>query len=1040
MTGERSPLEVQQRLLAGLSDEATAVVQSPLRRLLVIAGAGAGKTEAMARRIAWWHAIDGVAKDQIVAFTFTERAAEEMKFRVRKYMSAVSPNGEDPSLGGMYVGTIHSYCLNTLRRLWPRQFHNDEILDEVARYSLVQQGYDFVLGLPALQKALGAGRQYGKSRADTIDFFLRGYDLLNEYNRLDVRLPESPMPAFGYESEWCKEAELSEPVGDDDIAEAFSKSAARYHAFLRCRHFLDFSSSQSELVRRLQQEPEKLEELRAGTSHLVIDEVQDVNKVQDDLRRLILGDQGHLTAVGDHRQAIYGFRGGRIDLMADLADELEAGPDSGVLEMTANYRSTPRIVELSNRWNDTIGAPGTMSAADMTAGREGRADRDDTHVMTASFVDREAEATWIADAISELVRGDQGAEHDAHGGDRGICYSDIGVLVRSSTDARTYQNVLRERGIPAVVRAGPDLFAQPEVLLFASALHIATGRDSFPTSNWNERTIGNRVRNELDGAGDAVEAIPAALKRLEDEGLLVEPEACERLLRAARAMATRLVDEAEVAPSVLEQIQTPELREFLKGSKSIRRVFPQSIYQWLLAETGMSWWDDGSVRGRMATFHLGQLSSLLTGIETPGWTSPKGFVHQIFGLLLWASKQASPDEAPLLVAPDAVTVTTIHSVKGLEYGAVFVADVAAYRFPSNMAKRGPELPYGDELRGELRTDLLADNANTDSERRLMYVALTRAERYLFVTTSRKSSFFKKLEDLVEDVGGVASDGEMTPVVCRQASVVSNETRLMTSFSDLRYYLECPHDFYLRKVLGFSPTIDQAFGYGRGVHNLMREVHLEPAEWAALRDDREALEARIQELIDQGLFYLRHTTGTPAALMHAKGVRIVADYVETYGDELAQLEFEPEREFEVLLPEENVLVTGAIDVVRCDSPPRVSIVDFKSGEAVSDKHQGLDEDEMRLQVSIYAIAAKQELQYEPELGLVRYLGEPDRSKAELRVPLDDEVVATSRRRVASLASSIQNRKFDEGPSAPEKEDKVARCQSCDFKRLCSHALC
>ena len=110
----RSPREVRRILLDGLSDEAAAIVQSPFGQLLVVAGAGAGKTEAMARRIAWWHAIDGVPKDRIVAFTFTERAAEEMKFRVRRFMAKVSPEGEDPSLGGMYVGTIHGYCMNTL--------------------------------------------------------------------------------------------------------------------------------------------------------------------------------------------------------------------------------------------------------------------------------------------------------------------------------------------------------------------------------------------------------------------------------------------------------------------------------------------------------------------------------------------------------------------------------------------------------------------------------------------------------------------------------------------------------------------------------------------------------------------------------------------------------------------------------------------------------------------------------------------------------------------------------------------------------------
>ncbi|QWC84557.1 PD-(D/E)XK nuclease family protein [Nocardioidaceae bacterium] len=149
------------------------------------------------------------------------------------------------------------------------------------------------------------------------------------------------------------------------------------------------------------------------------------------------------------------------------------------------------------------------------------------------------------------------------------------------------------------------------------------------------------------------------------------------------------------------------------------------------------------------------------------------------------------------------------------------------------------------------------------------------------------------------------------------------------------------------------------------------------------------------------------------------------YVVTYGDELAELEFEPEREFEVLLPEENVLITGAIDVVRRDSPPRISIVDLKSGEAVSDNHDALDEEEMRLQVSTDAIAAKQELEYEPESGLVRYLAEPDPDRRELTVPLSDDVIAESREQVAGLAGDIQRRDYCEAlRRTAAKSERVA----------------
>jgi ATP-dependent DNA helicase UvrD/PcrA len=108
-------------------------------------------------------------------------------------------------------------------------------------------------------------------------------------------------------------------------------------------------------------------------------------------------------------------------------------------------------------------------------------------------------------------------------------------------------------------------------------------------------------------------------------------------------------------------------------------------------------------------------------------------------------------------------------------------------------------------------------------------------------------------------------------------------------------------------------------------------------------------------------------------MRKKGLRVVADYVAHYADELSRLEFEPEKAFETLVEygdqDGGALITGAIDIVRQDDPPRVTLIDFKSGDPDSDNHQKLDEQEMKLQVAIYAVGAKKEHEYQPEGGMV-----------------------------------------------------------------------
>src|SRR5690348_6734940 len=105
---------IQALLFKDLTDGQRDAVKSSHRRLLVVAGAGSGKTEVMARRIAWWVGVEGISKDNIIAFTFTERAAEEMKFRIRGWIEKIT-DSEEVALGNMYVGTIHGFCIAKIR-------------------------------------------------------------------------------------------------------------------------------------------------------------------------------------------------------------------------------------------------------------------------------------------------------------------------------------------------------------------------------------------------------------------------------------------------------------------------------------------------------------------------------------------------------------------------------------------------------------------------------------------------------------------------------------------------------------------------------------------------------------------------------------------------------------------------------------------------------------------------------------------------------------------------------------------------------------
>ena len=609
---------------------------------------------------------------------------------------------------------------------------------------------------------------------------------------------------------------------------------------------------------------------------------------------------------------------------------------------------------------------------------------------------------------------------------------------------------LESADIPCIVRAGPDLFSQPEILLLLGAISLSAGVDEFFGSPHNPKSLPNRIQSVLACAPKPRSVVGYAADALRRSGLVFSKAAENRLVLAAESLGTRIVEEKSVPKKDIRDLRTQKLRDFLTTDRPLRRVFPQQIFHWLLAEAEVETWDTCSGRGETAMFHLGALSGLITGIETPGWTSAKDYKWQVIGLCQYGAESGRTPEQPLIVQPDAVTISTIHAVKGLEFAAVFVADVCSRRFPSQNARRTVKVPMSGAILRDIDIAGLSDTDNYDGERRLMYVALTRAERFLVISHStlkpkgrrEVSQFIGELTGAVRDSGGtVTSDTAALLDAIRHAPLeLRHEVQLSTSFSDLRYYLGCPHDFYLRKVLGFAPTIDQAFGYGRGVHNLLRAIHTDPASWAGLAKDRKRLEEAIEGLLARGLFYLRYTTGDPAANMRHKGVRIVADYVQRFSEELSGLTFEPEKEFETVVEYDDgqraAMISGAIDIVRRDDPPRVTLIDFKSGDPESDAHQVLDQEEMRLQLGIYAIAAKKELQYEPEKGLVRYLGADtdSRDKSQLEVPLDARAIADARKTVVETAASIRDRRFSSGPRKAGPDGRE-RCTSCDFLGFC-----
>ena len=1004
---------IEDLLLEGLTAAQAEAVRSRQRRLLVVAGAGSGKTEVMARRVAWWVAVEGVPPGQVVAFTFTEKAAREMRARIRRAL-ALASHGD---LGDMFVGTIHAFCLAQLRALAPERYHNYEVLDELARLALIQREYDLLGFYPFTRATTGTWYRY---RA--IERFLQGYDLLCEHGELRVELPPAPAHTRA-DKEWYRRARLLTPVGRSELAEAFSRVAARYYACLHLHRCLDFSTSQNELVRMLERE-EYLARLRGAITHVVVDECQDINPVQDRLIRLLVGDCGHLLAVGDHRQAIYAWRGGRVELMARLHAEVAADPEGGVIELAENFRSTPRIVALANAWARKIGDTGGMPSPDMLHGRAGRRDESPAHVALMRSYSRQLEAEGIAQVVRALVPGDgRGAAHDDGDGERGLTYADVAVLLRSRRDLATYVEALERRGIPVVVRGSPQLLLQPEVLLCVAALALVAGRQELVDQRYGEEreAIAQAVGCGWDAGAPAI--LEAACRRARATGLPLRRGVEYRLARLAQAVRSRLAGGPRPSRRELRGLRSAPTRDWLAAQRFPREVFLQEVLHHLLAEAEVGAWDaSGAPRARAAMYHLGQLSSMLASLNLTGPSDLELLGHQVETLCLWSLGRPRLEEHPLAEGLDAVTVSTIHAAKGLEFPAVVVADVSERRFPSSLATQRPNLPFDHELWERLQLWQLSDNEHLDGERRLLYVALTRAERYLLVSASSPSGFFWELAELAEREGvPSASPAEVARHLRLRPSARSLRPQLSEAFSSLRYYLECPHDYYLRRLLGFRPVVNEYLGYGQGLHNLLREIHSQPQHWARLAEDEARLRAELDRLIAGGLFFLRYASPETRRRLQARALELVAGYVREHAGELGVRRYEPERPFEVLL-EEDVLLAGAVDLL--EGGEELAVVDFKSGEAGA-----YDEELLRLQVQLYALALGRATGRAPQVGLVRFVG--GEGPAEMRVELGPEALRRALELAGEAAQGIREGRFDEGPTPRH----VGRCARCDFRLFC-----
>ncbi len=915
----------------------------PSHTLLCLACAGSGKSRTLAYRIARLVS-EGVDPGSIVAITFTEKAAESIKQRVS---GALARAGQDPRvITAMYIGTIHAFCLEILKKI-DAKYNQFDVLDP-NRLRLLLMNHYGTLRLGQLQNL------YRTKYFQTINEVANALYVTNG-EMVDVSCVSQGSPPLG-------------------------RTLQELRQVMDREQFVDFSSMPRLVVEALGKQESKAQKAVEHVRHLMIDEYQDVEPSLEALIEILGARAETLFCVGDDDQAIYAWKGADVN---NILCFNQKHPNASRHTLSVNYRSTEPIVTAADRFvHAELGAQLYPKAPEANHNPSPR----DFRVLW--FENRQDEAEWIAHRIRHLL-GTKFVE--ANGTERGLSPGDFAILMRSAdkpegqsgTQRHTaFTDALTNVGVEFNLQSAGSIFSRPHARVIQETLELL--RHDTPDRD--------QVRAHLEA--DVWPVFPEA-----KFGRVVEV-----LSRWGR------------------NIHRP-------SSGSRVRLYPQQFLHEILHAFEIK----RSLLPPQAMRDLGVLSQVLQDVESVylsidsagRYRSVLNFVNNLVG--------AGYDSGIREIAsrPDEVTVSTVHKMKGLEFPVVFVADVEQGRFPTNRSSYRGWLPSECI---QAAVDRGAHHGTREGEIRLFYTAITRAERYLYVTGCeqlpggrkrwRESDFSRRLlhPEISDDSVGLPDGLEPAQAVAR-----IEEPVVPTSFTEIRQYLCCPQQYRFSRLYGFSPPIKEMFGFGRTVHTAVSALHLQFDSGAPSPDEARDLA--------QSVFHLKHVAPSrdpevrPGPYERAKerSGQILSDYVDSF-----ELDFGQRRQVEMRfeVPVEQAVITGSIDLLlREDERGQVldaRVIDFKAidGGANPSEDPTLHWTELSLQVQLYAHAAHEVVNEHARTGHVHLL----KGNSRIDVPVEPEALEAA---LGNVKWAVDRVLDDDFPMRPH----TTKCEACDFRLLC-----
>ncbi|RJR28574.1 ATP-dependent helicase [Candidatus Microgenomates bacterium] len=865
--------------------------------LLVVAGAGTGKTTVITERIKHLVISDLAKPEEILALTFTEKASAEMQNRVDEAL----PYG----YSNMWISTFHSFCDRVLRAeaLQIGLSTNFKLMTEAESVKLFRDNlFEFSLDY---FRPLGSPNKFVSA-------------ILKHFSRLqDENISPNEYVAWAKKHLKSTNSKNKEKLFEAKKWKELADAYATYDKIKIRENVFDFGDLIAKTLLLFNVRPNVLSEYQKKFKYVLVDEFQDTNFAQNELSILLAGKNGNITVVGDDDQSIYRFRGASVSNILQFKNTYK---NAKVVVLNKNYRSHQNILDASYKLINFNNPDRLEVRANIDKKLVSLRKTQENNIHFLHSKNGDEEALGVASEISKLVEND------------GYVFSDIAILARANNHVDAFARVFERAGIPFQFLGPAKLMQQREISDLIAYLKVVCDKsDSSSLMQVLSMNIFSVPAETISSLG--------SWARKHNKDLFSALVWSEDMPEGTSKKVSRII----------KMINKDEERSFTVSAGKI-------LYDFLF-DTGLveKYFSTHDPRVELQAKNIAKFFDKLKSFENNNQlASPRAVVD-------WLSLLMELGESPLAAEEDwvnqnAVRLMTVHSAKGLEFPIVFLVNLVGLRFPG--MNRSETIPIPDGL---VKETLPSGDFHLQEERRLFYVGMTRAKDKLYLTAAdfyNDGARPKKLSQFIFECLGdnVAAAEETSGEKQLSLFEYSNETTSeikpephhvhYLSYSQISTFKFCPLHYKLAYILRLptEPTAAQSIGVS---------IHAALAEFYLLHQKGDKLNKKILlSLLNKNWETLGFADKKHEDLSKKHAQALLSNYYDKQYN-LNDKVLEIEKNFLIPLQYnyEKIKIGGKIDLVnRANSG--IEIIDYKTGSKIPSQKE-IDQD---LQLTFYALAA------------------------------------------------------------------------------------